>query len=242
MKKLLLILSIMLFSTSLFSQVSIGFTVGCNLSKVKKEVDYESNPALIVPEKETQKTGCGLIIGVPIEIAFSKKIALYSAITYHQKINKSESSYYFFDSYNHIDVAERYNYLELPIQAKYYFVKRTFGLYVLFGPSAGCLINGNFKLDGYTDDGTGEITYITFDRKIKWKDLKNSGIKRFDLGLVLGGGISYKAGKGDFFLNINYNHGLINMVDGDEYDVYKGVTIKNRGVNVTCGYLIPLSR
>ena len=97
-------------------------------------------------------------------------------------------------------------------------------------------------MDGYTENETDGINNFSMNEKMKSEDFKDSGINRLDLSLVIGGGVSYKVGIGDIFLNINYSHGFLNMANGDELDLYKGVTIKNRGVNITCGYLIPLSK
>lgn len=97
-------------------------------------------------------------------------------------------------------------------------------------------------MDVYTENETDGVNYFSIDEKMKSKDFKDSGINRLDVSLVIGGGVSYKVGIGDIFLNINYSHGFLNMANGDEEDLYKGVSIKNRGVNITCGYLVSLSK
>ena len=200
-----------------------------------------NNPNLIVLDKDEQKLVFGLIVGIPVEVTLTENFGLYTALTYHQKGIKVEQSYPFFDSYTELEGITKLNYLELPVQCKYYITNKTLSAYVALGPSFGYLINGRFKIDSQTINENDEISYINSDEKIKSKDLKDSGIKRLDISLVLGGGISYKVGIGDIFLNINYSHGFTNILDESVTEVYEGVTQKNRGVNITCGYLIALS-
>jgi len=229
MKKIILFVSCIMLYTSIFSQVSIGLTVGSNLFKTKKEVDFASNPSLMVPDKEEQKVGYGLIIGIPLEISLSNRFAIFTALTYHQKGNKIKTAYSYYTAYFEAEGLNRYNYLELPVQGKFYFTKKTLSTYVLLGPSVGYILNGRVKMDGYSDSEAEGISYFNVDEKMKSEDFKDSGINRLDLSLVIGAGVSYKVWIGDIFLNINYNHGFLNMANGDEQEIYKGVTIKNRG-------------
>lgn len=95
MKKTILFLSGILFSSSVFTQVSIGLTVGSNIGNIKKEVDYSIANA-IRPEKDKQKPLFGLIIGIPVEITLNDKFGLFTALTYYQKGYRTEQVVSFF--------------------------------------------------------------------------------------------------------------------------------------------------
>lgn len=110
-------------------------------------------------------------------------------------------------------------------------------MYVALGPSFGYMIDARYKVDGQNVNQSGEIEPINIDENIKSKDFKYSGLSRFDLSMVIGAGISYNAWIRDVFLNINYSYGFMNLVDENENEIYTGATIKNRGVNITCGYI-----
>lgn len=59
-------------------------------------------------------------------------------------------------------------------------------------------------------------------------------MKKLDFGLQMGGGVAIAAGLGKIILDARYVLGLTNISD------VKGVNIKNRGVQVSVGYAIPL--
>jgi len=196
----------------------------------------------MVPEKDEQKITYGFIVGIPVEISLSDKFGLYTALTYHQKGSKYETTYYAFDAYCEIDGMMKYNYLELPVQGKFYFTKKTLSVYLLAGPGFGYAVNARAKMDIDIYDEIEGYRHESSDEKIKFKDMKDSGMRRLDISIVLGGGLSYQAWIGEFFFSINYNHGLINFVDDEDYEINEGVKELHRGLNITCGYLIPLSR
>lgn len=98
--------------------------MGSNLFKTKKTVDYASNPGLLVPDKEEQKIGIGFVFGIPVEITLSDRFALFTALTYHQKGNKTETTYTTYSSYFEGEGLNKYNYLELPVQGKFYLTKK----------------------------------------------------------------------------------------------------------------------
>ncbi len=241
MKKIVILILSLLFNNYLFSQVSIGLTFGTNICKIKHKADYSNNPFILPPTQEELKTIIGLIVGIPLEIQLSERFGLFTALTYHQKGYKLKTEYNILNTYANIDGWSRINFLELPIQAKYYITKNKLSTYIAVGSSIGYALSGRAKAEIEINDENGYQSE-SFDEKIKFKDFKEAGMNQLDVSLVLGGGISYKAWRGDIFLNINYNHGFINMVKDDENSTYEGAIEKNRGVNITCGYMIPLSK
>lgn len=62
--------------------------------------------------------------------------------------------------------------------------------------------------------------------------------KSFDVGAMVGGGLSFPAGPGSILIEGRYNFGLINIADSDNEDI----DVKNRAGSVLAGYSISLGR
>jgi len=238
MKKIVLIISNLIIGTSLFAQLSVGFTVGSNFCTM---AGTTNNSSVAPPEQDKKGIAYGLVIGIPLEIKLSNKFGLYTAFTYHQKgftfdDNTTDGSVNF-----GINGTTKINYLELPIQSKFYLIRKTLNVFILLGPSFGYAISARSKGDMTSYDATLGLTSSSFDEKLKAKDFHDAGINRFDLSIALGGGLSYKIWKGNLFFNVNYNYGVTNMQNND-IDVNKGIKEYNRGVSAMFGYLIPLTK
>jgi hypothetical protein len=242
MKKTILFCAIFFFCRSLFSQVSIGLNVGDNLCKVKRHADYASNPNLVKPDTEEYPFTFGFTVGIPVEIQLSDKFSIYTMFSYLQKGSKAKASYDLDEVDYTANSTMKYNYFEIPLQVKYYFLKNKINAFITAGTSFGYMINGKTKYElniyNYEEDST---SIIKDDFKFKSKDLKDAGVNRLDISLSIGLGIDYQFGPGKLFLNLNYLHGLLDMVN-DEQEINKGLDEFNRGILTSVGYLIPLSK
>lgn len=245
MKKSLLILVSAVFNATLFGQISIGLTAGTNLCKQKQIFEYADNSAWIEPDKQEMKISYKWIIGIPIEIGISDKIAIYTEPSYHQKGTKIETEYGFFEDQIKSKANNTFNYVELPVLCKYYIAKKKLNAYVMAGPSFGYLIDIWMKgsIDTYSEEDGNE--HVDMDYHYKQDELSDNGINTFEISAAIGCGFSYKIGFGDIFLNATYFHGLSNLIDADEYTEELEIDdIKqfNRGLSLTFGYLIPLTK
>ena len=241
MKAALLFLLIFCVCKSLSAQISVGLSVGNNFSGIKNNSEY---PDYMEPIKEEYSIANGLFVGIPVEVGFTDRISLLTTFSYLQKGANYDGAINLADEY----IIEgkgniNYNYLELPLQAKYnFFTKNKTEVYFLAGPSFGYLISVRNKYNSTIHDlGNDNITKEKIDLKQKSKDLSDSGYNRLDISIALGVGCDYKVGMGKLFLHLNYLNGFKNIYkQGDGFD--SGVNQLNRGFTTTVGYKIPLTK
>ncbi len=242
MKTTILLILILVIGTTLSAQISVGLSVGNNVSKVKSGADYKNYPDLIKPFDEAMFYTNGLFAGIPVEVGFTNRLSLFTTFSYFQKGTRGRGALSF-TGYDTVKsrATTKFNYLELPIQAKFYLSKNKLKAFCLAGPSIGYLISVRNKLKSTNyDSRNDETTYLNWDYLLKSKELKNSAYHRVDVSFVVGVGCESKVGIGKLFLNINYNYGLTDMLrHGDGFA--KGTYQYNRGFTTAIGYLIPLT-
>jgi len=128
--------------------------------------------------------------------------------------------------------------LEIPLLLKIGFGNRI-QPYFITGPTLG-----------YNFTAQSELDYDMLNINV---DMMNV-IKRFDLGIDWGGGISIPLGTASFFLEARYNFGITNLVKegvmefglGDneliELPFEKNDKFKNKGLKLMTGIIIPLGK
>ncbi len=243
MKTTAILILILTVCESLSAQISVGLSIGNNFSKIINNTHYGNYPNLIEPDEEEYSFTNGLFVGIPVEVSFTDRLSLFTTFSYLQKGTEFNSTISLTDLYTvQGSGTTKYNYLELPLQAKFYILKNKAKIYFMAGPSIGYLINVRNKYNSTIHNfQTGTITYENVDNKQKSKDLKNSGFNRLDISLAMGIGCDYKISVGKIYLNINYINGLTNMLkQGDGFAV--GPKQNNRGFTATLGYLIPITK
>ena len=104
------------------------------------------------------------------------------------------------------------NHFDVPVLLKYKVGAESFGGYLAAGPTFGYALSGKFGDEKFEDDD--------------WE-----GYNRFELGASLGGGLGLNLASGMVFLDIRYLLSLNNLSEDDE------ITIKNRGIGLSVGYL-----
>lgn len=137
MKNLITIFTIFLmFSTTIFSQISFGLKSGVNYSNI----DFNSGIETIDQvAKETTKPKLGYHIGAFLQIPFSEKLAFkpeFLFSTQGQKVNFESN-------------ALQLNYLKVPLLIEYRFIEK---LGIQFGPTIGYLLAAKSKVDGNSFD------------------------------------------------------------------------------------------
>lgn len=138
---------------------------------------------------------------------------------------------------------QKLNVIELPVLLKYRFIKTKLRPYVQVGVYCNLLQSAVKSLQAVSDpeeEGYKDETIV------KIKEL----FTRFNVGLWIGGGIGYETGDLRLAVEVNYKHGLNNIVDKDRryenpelqfayYDVFDD--IKVRSVELSLKVMLPLS-
>ncbi|MGH1384785.1 porin family protein [Kordia sp.] len=179
--------------------ISFGFKGGLNLSSI-----YGDN-------SDGTKMRAGVHLGVMSEFKLTSKFSIQPELLYSQQgVNQDVFFTLIQDAIApEITLKSRYNYLNLPILAKYY-ASENFSLE--FGPQVGFLVSAKQEGDG---------------QELDVKD----GVKSIDFGVSVGFG--YKLSSGLNF-SARYNAGLsnINDVDGISDENTNGV------IQVSIGYFL----
>ncbi|MBK8565290.1 MAG: PorT family protein [Saprospiraceae bacterium] len=163
-------------------------------------------------ESETSEVMTGAAFAGMVEIGLSKYFAVQPELVFIQKgaSGKNEGDEIVL------------NHIELPLLAKFKYSSQYFNAFATAGPTFGYAMSGKY----------GDY---------KYKDEDWEGYNRFEIGASIGGGLGLNLKKGTAFVDVRYQFSLNNLaeVSAIEED-YIDVTIKNRGVGVTFGYLYRL--
>lgn len=241
MKNIYLLLVVLAICNTLSGQVSVGLAVGNNFSRIKTHIDELNYPVPIDPERNYDNPiKTGLVVGIPLEVNLSSRFSLYTLFSFLQKGSKSGSNQLKNDDIHITQGASTYNYIELPLQAKYYLTKNKLSTHISLGPSLGYLVSAKSN-SSYTIVNADNIT--KFSNHSNWEilhpEIKNSALKHLDVSLTLGGGVEYEMGTGKIFFNANYIHGLTNWIKHHPQATFSYKSF-HRGVITSVGYLMPL--
>jgi len=124
------------------------------------------------------------------------------------------------------------NYIELPVLMKFKFGDQDkTNFFVTAGPSFGYTASGNTKL----------VTAIFGGSKEEERDLSfnsdDDGYRRFETSASLGLGLALPIGNGKLVFETRYLLGLSDL----NFDDNAEVTMKNRGLSLSAGYMVPLN-
>jgi hypothetical protein len=234
MKKYLTIILLFLsFSTTVFCQkptFTFGVRSGVNLTNYKRTSDdrFCGCNGGYVNDKTTLFT-----LSLQNEVSFSKHFALQAEINFTQK--GYQDNWSAVDGSNHSSEKSQFitNWLEIPFLAKVNFGKRSGMSYGLFlGPSVGYAFNGRYT-SSYTYQSNGVDTTRLKNESI---DFKYYNHKRYDIGLNLGGDISYKR----IFFDARYQLGLKNLALDTNGVEESNISIKTYSFMLTLGYRTPI--
>jgi hypothetical protein len=239
MKKTIVILLIFFVSRAASGQVYIGLSIGGNLCTIRQSLENED----IVSGDRDLKNTLGLGFGIPLQLGISDRLSLVSGFNHLQK--GSAIDYEIPEFENEIvryNGNTRYNYLEVPVQIRYYFVNRNLKVHGSLGLSFGYMLNAVARYD-VTIINTIDNSETVHEQndKLFSNEIKDSGINRFDISLAFGAGIEYDLWIGRIFLQSNYLLGLSNMMKDNNLGVGY-ITQYNRGFYTSVGYLFSLGK
>jgi hypothetical protein len=207
MKTLFSIIGVILFlSISLNLSAQFGVRAGVNFANLSFE-----------PEDDEFASGkrMGLGLGVFYKVAIGEKLFIQPELNFMQHGTR-------FDVENFgqkINSSVLFNYLQLPMMAKYGFGDMdAMNFYIQAGPYIGL--------------GMGKVMFKTcIDGKCETQDIKydgeTEGFKNPDFGLQLGAGVNLDA---HVSLDVRYILGLQNLTSAENS------TIKHTGINLSFGY------
>jgi|TARA_B110000902_G_scaffold163471_1_gene186962 hypothetical protein len=203
MKKTILFLLALIFTSSIYSQIKIGLNAGATYSK-----PYEGYMGF--------DAGIDFLIGASFEYYLNENLLLKTNLNYERK--SFGDSFPFTDNrgmlIGQIKATTNFDYLTIPIMAKYEFGNSK-KFFVNGGPFLGFLLREENKADV---PSVGQITTI---------DLIN---KKIDVGLSFGIGTKiYINDKSDLNIELRENLGLLNISDNE---VYEGGNLKTNSLNL----------
>jgi hypothetical protein len=167
------------------------------------------------------------------EVRFSQRFALQTEINFIQK--GYQDKWNFVNPTNPESGKSKFvtNWFEIPLLIKVNFRTRSkVGYGIFLGPSIGYAFNGRFT-SSYNHQSQGKDTTTLRNEQI---DFKRHNHKRGDVGLNLGGDISYK----NVFFDARYQLGLKNLAISTNGIEESNISIKTYSFMLTMGYRKPM--
>lgn len=201
---------------------SFGSSFGMNFAKWRGDVDLFANNLNFAMEEIgiygmnfEPITRKGIQFGLYYDGPLKNKIRLRVELNYSQKGTKfkHDGVVTIYDGWDEYvfnveqKIVEQMNYLELPILLRYNFLKNNSGItpYILLGPTVGWLMTSKIKI----------VTDVDGDSDTETE--KESGYKKFDVGIYAGAGIAFTE---NLLLEFRYNYNFISLLDTDISDPY----------------------
>lgn len=199
-------------SESVEKKVIIGVRAGMNFSNFSGDIEGSDID---------MDSKVGFRGGVSVDFPIVSSFYINSGLFYSMKGAKSEVK----DGSDYYKTTITSGYLEIPVYASY---RLNFApesqLQVNFGPYFAYGVNGKIKEEERYDMDLYEDKYDLFGT-----DDDQGGFKRFDCGLGIGAGYTFHR----FYVGIDYQFGLVNVLDKNAWD---GDKAKNRNFNISIGY------
>ncbi len=225
LQKFVLLPALLLLGTSLFAQTKLGFKIGMQSAGVTSNIPFNGHNLL----KSLNSPQAGLVA----EFGLGEHFALQPELNYTSRGFKIKEGISLDVVKIPIDlgttIETKVNYINLPLLAKYKFGNGLLKGYVMAGPEVGYAVNGSFKTKARVI-----VEFTLVDEPI---NLDKLGAQRFDAGAVLGAGMAFHTGKGDFFVDARYSRSFTDLVEVPVISV----PVKNKGFQFNIGYLINLS-
>lgn len=224
MKKVILIAALTFISAATFAQFSFGVQAIGNLSDatVKNPVDFDFT--------RTMKLAPGG--GIVAQYDISPNIIIRSGVNYIQHAVDLKADLSDDNGDLTVKAENRLHYVQIPLTAMYGFPVGQSRIYAGAGGYFNYGFSGRSKgTVTYFDDDGNEISFTEDMDAFKKEDEDGANLKRAEFGVTAIAGIELKNG---LFVNAGYQLGLTNS------DRTDGAKYKNRGLQLTVGYLFRL--
>lgn len=226
MPKIFLTFCISMMAILATAQTSFGLRVGTNWSNVRtSEALGNATPNF--------KNLSGFNIAAVIEIPVISQFSIQSEIGLTRKgfvLNEGfDAPLFGVDLPVGVTAETKFDYLEIPLLAKYQFGENRLKAYVAVGPNLGYALKG--RVDVKTNILVG-IDLGSTDINLDDKDFN-----RFEIGATGAIGASYNAGFATLFADARYNHGFSEVYNLPLVD--EKVKSKSFGLNI--GLTLPIS-
>ena len=166
---------------------------GTNLSwPGVRETYLADNPLLAAPY---YKSGFGYQLGVSLEVPVIEHITAGIEIKMSGKKFTSIST---FNDFQTITVKEKQNWIDIPLYGKYTYDLKTFYPFLIAGPTISLLYNAKGEVERRNNAGSSNMVNTTTDLM----ELRN----QIAFGGMIGGGVSYKLGRGFALAEVQYQH------------------------------------
>jgi hypothetical protein len=202
----------------LAAQTTFGFKAGVSVSDLSIDTDE------VAPDLESK---IGILLGASVDVPLASGLWFQPGLSYVPKgaeitgeINGEEFTF-----------TLGLDYVELPLLLKYAFpTTGSLGVHVFAGPAlafeVGCELGiGSEGVDVSIDCDQGEDEGFEVTTK------------SFDLGALVGGGVSVPMGGASLLFEASYNFGLTNIADTDEGE---DDSVKNRAFYISAGIAFPM--
>ena len=191
MKKTILFLLALIFTSSIYSQIKIGLNAGATYSKLYGKNVYDS------PGYK------GFLIGASFEYYLNESLSLKTNLNYERTLLFDDIS--LTDKFGiiigQVELTSNFDYLNIPIMAKYEFGNSK-KFFVNRGPFLWFLLSTKTK---------GKSKVSDFNTSYN-----NEGLKKINVGLSFGIGMKvYSNDKSDLNIELRENLGLLNIDNGD---------------------------
>lgn len=159
-----------------------------------------------------KKSNNGIQAGASFQAGITPDFSLVTELYYLRKGGKLKTG----NSLSNKETTLRLNTVELPVLARFHAGK----FYINAGPSIAFNFSGNKKIDGLSTD-------LSFKNRTE-------GIKHFDAGVQIGGGVEFPFKQKRIGLDIRYSYGITNISFDKE--------LYNRGLMVSAHFSKPWKR
>ncbi len=207
------------------AQFSAGIRAGASIGNVSTPVIID----LIAPDFQYLP---GIDFGILGEYQIKDKFSITGEINYREKgFRMAENRAVDLLGISMplgVRIDTRLRYLDLPVQFKYDLGKGPIKAYLKAGPQVGYALNGRIKTKAnFLVDWNLTNTPI---------DLDAINYRRFEVGILGGGGVEFDTGQGSVMMDISYHQGITDLFKLPVAEL----DIKNHGFGFGIGYKISL--
>ena len=176
------------------------------------------------------KGGIGEYAGISVDIPIFRSLYINSGVFWTAKEFKFET----YEAYRPFTAKFTPRYLEIPVLASYrYNFTDNIQMQINFGPYFAYGITGKVKIK-YDKEYTSkeDDVFNVFDPKEIGSVDPEIALKRFDMGLHIGGGLTFKK----IYFGVFYEFGLTNSYTHEDKEDQDNMNIKTHGFVINAGY------